>query len=137
MPTKPTYSLFSRPPSGTPGIATMCGKQGIPSRTHDHFSNLFFSVRVLPTVVPLGAHQVSACVVSHVRCNDPLRLIRLNLKAVLPVPGMDDICSPRGEALRSHRIATRDQRYYGGPRHRAWSFRSAKCMADCDPQCNH
>ena len=62
LPTKPTYSLSSRPPSGTPGIATMCGKQGIPPRIHDHFSNLFSSVRVLPTVVPLGAHQVSACV---------------------------------------------------------------------------
>jgi hypothetical protein len=29
-------------------------------RSHDHFTNLFFSVRVSPIVVPLGAHQVSA-----------------------------------------------------------------------------
>jgi hypothetical protein len=62
VPTKPTYSPFSHPLLGTPGIATMCGKQGIPPRTHDHLTNVFFSVRVSPTVVPLGAHQVSACV---------------------------------------------------------------------------
>ena len=139
VPTKPTYSLFFRPPSGTPGISTMSGKQGITLRIQGHFSEPFSSVRVLPTVVPLGAHRVKCrrTSISYLRCNDLLRLIMLNLKAIIPVQGMDDIRSPRGEALRSPRIAKRDHHYYGGPRYRAWSFRSAKCMASCDLQYNH
>ena len=40
----------------------MSGKQGITLRIQGHFSEPFSSVRVLPTVVPLGAHQVSAYV---------------------------------------------------------------------------
>jgi hypothetical protein len=59
---KPTCSQFSLPPLGTPDIETMCGKQGMPSSARDRFSNFFSSVRVSPTIVPLGTHQVSAYV---------------------------------------------------------------------------
>ena len=137
VPTKPTYTLFSRPPSGTPGIATMSGKQGIPPRIQGHFLEpfpAFVSSRLLFHWEPIKCRRTS---ISYLHCNDLLRLIMLNLKAIVPVQGMDDIRSPRGEALRSHRIAKRDHHHYGGPRHRAWSLRSAKCMGGYDLQYNH
>jgi hypothetical protein len=137
VPTKPAYSLFSRPLLGTPGIATICGKKDIPPRTHDHLTNNFFpafvSRRLLFHWEPIRCRRAS---VSYVRCEDILRLNLNILKAIIPVPGMDYICSPRGEALRPHRIASRDHNYYRGPRHRARSFRSAERLAGCDLRCN-
>ncbi len=135
MPTRLTCSRSSLLPSGTPDIEAPFGKQGIFSRAHDLTNFIFSSVRVSPTMVPLGANLVSACVGFLRRCKEPLRLNLL--KAIIPVPRMDDIRSPRGEALRPHRIASKNHTCHGGPYCRAWCFRPAVCLAGRDPQCDH
>ncbi len=127
-PTRPTCSRSFLPPSGTPGIETPCSKQEILLRAHDCFTNSLFlvcvSLRLLVLREPIFYRGES---VVHVRC---IGLLRLNiLKAVIPVPTMDGICSPGGEALRSHQVPGRNHNCHRSQHCRAWSFRPPECLA--------
>lgn len=58
-------------------------------------------------------------------------------KAIIPVPRMDHIHSPRRKALCSHHNVCRNHNCHGSPHIGARRFEPAECLADHHPQCDH
>jgi hypothetical protein len=127
-----TYSQSSLPLSETQGIEVPFSKIGLFSHASEGPHGILFHFIFQSCLSDQCSIGGPSCIgvgffLRSLSCIERSELFII--KATLPVPRMDNICSPGGEAVCSHQGASGHHRCHRGPHCRAWGLRPTEYLA--------